>query len=97
MCLVVSFLLARSEGHTDLMMQVNEEIHFTVRGYYGGGDENPMVRADMIYYKTPNDGALFAPGSLAWCGSLSHDNYNNNVSKLTENVLRGFLKPGALP
>ena len=22
---------------------------------------------------------------------------NNNVSKLTENVLRGFLKPGALP
>ncbi len=31
------------------------------------------------------------------CGSLSHDNYNNNVSKLTENVLRGFLKPGALP
>ena len=45
------------------MMQVNEEIHFTVRGYYGGGTENPMVRADMIYYKTPNDGALFAPGS----------------------------------
>ena len=92
-----AFLLARSEGHTDLMMQVNEEIHFTVRGYYGGGDENPMVRADMIYYKTPNNGALFAPGSLAWCGSLSHDDYNNNVSKLTENVLRGFLKPGALP
>ncbi len=92
-----AFLLARSEGHTDLMMQVNEEIHFTCRGYYGGGDENPMVRADMIYYKTPNDGAVFAPGSLAWCGSLSHNNYKNNVSKLMENVIRGFLKPGPLP
>ena len=39
------------------MLQVNEEIHFSVRGYHGGGTENPMVRADMIYYKTPKDGA----------------------------------------
>ena len=92
-----AFLLARSEGHTDLMMQVNEEIHFTCRGYYGGGDENPMVRADMIYYKTPNNGAVFAPGSLAWCGSLSHNNYKNNVSKIMENVIKGFLKSGELP
>ena len=92
-----AFLLARSEGHTDLMMQVNEEIHFTVRGYYGGGDENPMIRADMIYYKTPNDGAVFAPGSLAWCGALSHNNYRNNVSRLMRNVIDGFLKRGPLP
>ena len=75
----------------------NEEIHFTVRGYYGGGTENPMVRADMIYYKTPNDGALFAPGSLSFCGSLSYNNYNNNVSKILENAIRGFLKEGPLP
>ena len=92
-----AYLLARSEGHTDLMMQVNEEIHFTVRGYYGGGDENPMIRADMIYYKTANDGAVFAPGSLAWCGALSHNDYDNNVSRLMKNVLKGFLKKGPLP
>ena len=92
-----AYLLARSEGHTNLMLQVNEEIHFSVRGYYGGGTENPQVRADMIYYKTPNDGALFAPGSLSWCGSLSHNNYNNNVSRILENVIRGFLKEGPLP
>ena len=92
-----AYLLAHSEGHTNLMLQVNEEIHFSVRGYHGGGTENPMVRADMIYYKTPNDGALFAPGSLSWCGSLSHNNYNNNVSRITENAIRGFLKEGPLP
>lgn len=92
-----AFLLARSEGHTDLMLQVNEEIHFSVRGFYGGGDENPMIRADMIYYKTPNDGAVFAPGSLAWCGALSHNDYDNNVSRLMKNVVKGFLKRGALP
>ena len=92
-----AFLLARSENHTNLMLQVNEEIHFSVRGYYGGGTENPMVRADMIYYKTPNDGALFAPGSLSWCGSLSYNNYDNNVSRILENTIKGFLKEGPLP
>jgi N,N-dimethylformamidase len=92
-----AFLLAHSEAHTNLMLQVNEEIHFSVRGYHGGGTENPMVRADMIYYKTPNNGALFAPGSLSWCGSLSHNNYNNNVSRITENTIRGFLKDEVLP
>jgi len=92
-----AFYLARSEDHSNLMQQVNEEIHFAVRGYYGGGHENPMVRADMIYYKTPNNGATFAPGSLSWCGSLSHNNYNNNVSKIMENVINGFLKDGPLP
>ena len=91
------YLLARSEGHTDLMLQVNEEIHFACRGYYGGGHENPQVRADMIYYKTPNDGAVFGPGSLVWCGSLSHNSYDNNVSKIMENVINGFLKDGPLP
>jgi N,N-dimethylformamidase len=92
-----SYLLAHSVGHTNLMLQVNEEIHFSVRGYHGGGTENPMVRADMIFYKTPNDGGVFAPGSLSWCGSLSHNNYNNNVSRITENAIRGFLKEGPLP
>ena len=91
------YLLARSEGHTDLMLQVNEEIHFACRGYYGGGHENPQVRADMIYYKTPNDGAVFGPGSLVWCGSLSHNNYDNNVSRIMRNVIDGFLKDGPLP
>ncbi len=92
-----AFVVGRSEGHTDLMRQVNEEMYIAVRGTYGGGDENPMVRADMVYYKTPNDGAVFAPGSITWCGSLSHNNYENNVSRIMENVIGGFLKDGALP
>ena len=56
-----------------------------------------MIRADMIYYKTPNDGAVFAPGSLAWCGALSHNGYKNNVSRLMKNILKGFVKAGPLP
>ena len=79
------------------MRQVNKEILLNCRGAYGGGDENPMVRADMVYYKTPNDGAVFAPGSITWCGSLSHNKYDNNVSRIMENVIRPFSMDRPLP
>ena len=56
-----------------------------------GGQENPMVRADMVFYETPAGGAVFSASSIAWPGSLSHNGYDNNVSRITENVLRRFL------
>jgi N,N-dimethylformamidase len=31
---------------------------------------------------------------MAWCGSLSHADYANNVSRMTENVLRRFAADG---
>ena len=94
-----AFLLAHSEGHSDMFVTVSEESTFNSRGYIaaGTGDNNPKTRADIVYYKTPNDGATFSVGSMAWCGSLSHNKYNNNVSKLTRNVIDGFLKNGPLP
>ena len=95
-----TFLLASSEGHTDMYMCVTEEVSFNFRGYYGsggGGDQNPLIRADMVYFKTPREGAVFSVGSIAYCGSLSHNNYDNNISTLTANVIDGFLSPGPLP
>lgn len=94
-----AFLLAHSEGHSDMFVSVTEESTFNARGVIPGGtgDNNPNTRADIVYYKTPNDGAVFSVGSMAWCGSLSHNNYNNNVSRLMRNVIDGFLKPGRLP
>ena len=56
-----------------------------------GGSENPQVRADMVYFEGPNGGAVFSVGSITWCGSLSHNGYRNNVSRITENVLRAFV------
>ena len=44
----------------------------------------------MVYFETPNKGAVFSVGSIAWCGALSHNGYENNVSRITENVLRQF-------
>ncbi|PYM89387.1 MAG: hypothetical protein DME04_26455 [Candidatus Rokuibacteriota bacterium] len=37
-----------------------------------------------------------ADRSIAWAGALSHDNYDNNVSRITENVVRRFLDPAPL-
>jgi N,N-dimethylformamidase len=45
----------------------------------------------MVFYETKNGGAVFSCGAISWCGSLSHNRYENNVSRITENVLRNFL------
>ncbi len=94
-----AYLLAHSEGHNDIFVSVTEESTFNARGYTQGGtgDNNPWTRADIVYYKTPNDGAVFSVGSMSWCGSLQHNDYKNNVSQIMQNVLNGFLKSGALP
>ena len=47
----------------------------------------------MAFFEGPEGGAVFSISSIAWCGSLSHDGYANNVSRITENVLRRFLDP----
>jgi N,N-dimethylformamidase len=49
------------------------------------------VRADMVYFETPNGGAVFSVGAITWCASLAHNNHVNNVSRVTENVLRRFV------
>ena len=51
----------------------------------------------MAYHETPNGGAVFAFSSIAYCGSLSHNDYDNNISRLTANVLNRFMQDGPLP
>lgn len=54
------------------------------------GPVNPWVKADMVYLDYPNGGAVFTTGSISWYGSLFYNGYNNNVSRLQENVLKRF-------
>jgi N,N-dimethylformamidase len=49
-------------------------------------------RADMTYLENAAGGAVFSVGSMSWLGSLSHDQYANNVSRVTANVLRRFAR-----
>ena len=45
----------------------------------------------MVYFEGPRGGAVFSVGSIAWCGCLSYNDCDNNVSRITENVLRRYL------
>jgi N,N-dimethylformamidase len=83
--------LASSENHSSLVMLVNEE--FGVVPVALGGDQNDRVRADLAFAELPGGGAIFSVSSIAWCGSLSHNAYDNNVSRITANVLKRFADP----
>lgn len=51
------------------------------------------IRADMVFFETPNGGAVFSTGSIAWASALAHNDYRNNVSQIMGNVVRRFLDP----
>ena len=68
---------------------VNEEFHHTHSAV--NGENCPHVRCDMVFYETPNGGAVFSVSSIAFAGSLYHNQYDNNVSRLLSNVVKRFL------
>ncbi len=86
-----ALVLASSTGHSDHYQQILEDILELKSSRAYGGSANPDVRADMVYFETPHHGLVFSVGSISWCGSLSHNHYDSNVSRITENVLRKFL------
>lgn len=52
----------------------------------------PVPRAaEVALTAAPSGAGVFAAGSVTWAGSLSHNNYANNVSQITQNVMRQFL------
>lgn len=84
-----TLVLASSTGHSDIYQVVAEEILINYPGT--GGTVSPLVKADLVFYETAAGGAVFSTGSIAWAGSLSHNGYDNNVSRITRNVLDRFL------
>ena len=47
----------------------------------------------MVFFETPGGGAVFSVGSISWCGALARNGYDNDVSRITENVVRRVLDP----
>ncbi len=75
--------------------------HFAIGGLEREEYEprSSMPRADMTFFETTNGGAVFSVGSMSYIGSLSHNNYDNNISRITSNVLKRFAddKPFDMP
>ena len=56
---------------------------------------HPSVERLRYGYKLRRN-ASEVTGSIAYTGALSHQHYDNNVARLTGNVLRRFLRPESL-
>ena len=52
--------------------------------------EDPKTRADMVFFETTSGGAVFSTGSISYAGSLSVNDYNNDIETMTRNVLDRF-------
>jgi N,N-dimethylformamidase len=90
-----TMLLAATIGHSDNYPLVSEEVTYAFPGR--GGTQDAQVRGDMIYFTTPNHGACFAAGSIAWSQALPCKGGENNVARIMRNVLNAFLTQGELP
>jgi N,N-dimethylformamidase beta subunit-like protein len=90
-----ALILARSEEHTRQYNVAPEETTFhhpTING-----QEAEKCYADLLFFETPKGGAVFSTGSISWAASLAHNGYANNISRMTENVVRRFADPAPFP
>ena len=82
-------IIATSENHRPGMMRVKEEFHMTA----SPDPEDPEVRADIVFFETPAGGAVFSTGSISYAGALSHNGYDNDIARMTGNVLARLKDP----
>src|SRR5262249_13060960 len=90
-----TLILAQSYDHSDAYQHVVEEVNTSDSRQ--GGTVNKLVHAHQAYLEYPKGGSVSSTGSTAWCASLSYNNYTNNVSRITENVMRRFASAEPLP
>ncbi|MCF1495763.1 N,N-dimethylformamidase large subunit [Agrobacterium vitis] len=83
-------VVAASEGHGSSFETTYEEL-LTPGVIDGGPRPYGGMRSNIVYGLDENGGGLFSVGSITFCGSLSHNGYDNNISRLLENCLRKFL------
>lgn len=90
-----TIVLASSENHGDTFIPVYEELltHYSTES---GEPKDQLVRADMAICPKANGGCVFSVGSITYCGSLSHNGYDNDIARITTNVLLRFLSDSDL-
>ena len=88
-------ILARSEGHQSHFVAVPEELLSHVNTVTGERRED-LIRAEIIYFDTDQGGAVFATGSITFCGSLPHNGFQNGVSRMLDNVVRRWVGTGPI-
>ena len=86
-----ALILASAVGYPEGFMLTLEE-WLSEDATVPGMPPEEALRSDMVYFETPEGGAVFSVGSITFCGSLPYNNFDNNISKLLDNVLTRFCQ-----
>jgi len=81
-------VLASSRMHTDIYLMTPEDLLDPTPTW--SGTQCDLIRADMVFFETPSGGAVFSTGSIAWAGAMAWNAYDNQIARITENVIRRF-------
>ncbi|WP_366667114.1 N,N-dimethylformamidase beta subunit family domain-containing protein [Mesorhizobium sp.] len=84
-----STVVLMSSRHNDLFFPSLDSVTEVAPNQQGS--KNPHVRADVVLVEHPGGGKVFSTGSICWAGSLGTNSYDNDIARLTTNVLRKFL------
>jgi N,N-dimethylformamidase len=81
-------LMTSAGMHSDAYLRVVEDTEVTIADVTGS--RSPDVRSDVVLHRYPGGGAVFSVGSCSWAGSLSHNGFDNDIYRITDNVLSAF-------
>lgn len=87
-------IVGTSFGHSNFYQRNLEELQGVEHAFHGG-DVDPEVHADIVYFEAPGGGSVFSVGSIAWTGALLPEGGDANVSRLTRNVIEHGLRAAA--
>ena len=82
-------ILARSENHPASFALVPEDLLAPGRTVAHGPPDD-LAHAEMLYFDTPEGGAVFSVGSITFLGSLWRNGFEGPVSQLLYNVVTRF-------
>lgn len=82
-----AIVLATSIGHSNSILLVADDRTIS---YAPPPGPDPRVRSDIVVFGLPGSGAVFSVGSIAWSTAMTHRGGDNDVSRITGNVLDRF-------
>ncbi len=90
-----ALIVAASEGHTDAMQPMPENILMPHPAMSARHDAS--IRAELTFFETAGGGAVLSCSSLSWAGAIAVDDFGSDVARISANALRRFLDPLPFP
>lgn len=86
-------VVASSENHPPeapwVLVPEEQLTHITT---IPGQPHKALIRADMTWFDCPGGGEVFAVGSITFCGALPVNHFDNDISRILNNVVTRFSR-----